>query len=180
MRPLSSIPNKSQTQMPPSNTVHLYLLMDTSASMTGAGLEALKQGVRLLSSTFSGRGGHPILCAGITYDSTARIAFPLTPIDALHPPNDLDSGGTSALGAALGLLKDHFAPRRPALVYIFSDGEPTDDWQRPLAALRPHVTRIIGLACGLAVNDDAFASFTDEAHWLSDLTPEALRRTLTL
>ena len=44
---------------PADGAIHAYLLLDTSASMNGAPLEALKQGLQLLCGTFIARSKRP-------------------------------------------------------------------------------------------------------------------------
>ncbi|MCC7448575.1 MAG: hypothetical protein IT324_14240, partial [Anaerolineae bacterium] len=52
-----------------TDPIHAYLLLDTSASMTGAPLEALKQGLQLLCGTFIARCTRPVHISLIGYES---------------------------------------------------------------------------------------------------------------
>ena len=160
-----------------SGPIHVYLLLDISASMTGAPLEALKQGYGLLRNAFGSYQGRPILLSSITYESTARQLFGLGPVKQtgmLLP--ELESGGTSSLGKAIRLL-DSIMPRpdhHPTLMYLFTDGEPTDDWEASLEAIRPRIDKLYAMACGMNINESILSKITDTAYSLMDLTPHAI------
>jgi uncharacterized protein YegL len=156
--------------------LHVYLLLDISASMTGAPLEAMKQGVHLLRGTLVSRSTRPVMLSVISYESTAAEIMPLTQLaekEEFKLPN-LIAGGTSGLGGALKLLSRKLTDHQPTLIYLFTDGEPTDDWESPTAEMRSRVQRIFGLACGLSPDKAALSKIVDESHYLRDLTPDSL------
>jgi hypothetical protein len=82
----------------------------------------------------------------ITFDSEARQVVPLTELVAFQPPQ-IDAGSTTSLGKALKLTKecierevqkttsDAKGDWKP-LVFLMTDGAPTDDWQKGLPAAR--------------------------------------------
>jgi uncharacterized protein YegL len=155
--------------------LHVYLLLDTSASMTGAPLESLKQGVSLLHSTLATRSNRPVNLATISYDSFAMLIRPLQSAKDEFSLPDLVPGGSSCLGAAFRFLDRTMEAGERPFLYIFSDGgEPTDDWEEALASIRARVERIIGLACGLRADSQALLLFCDEVYTLRDLTPEVV------
>lgn len=156
--------------------LHVYLLLDVSASMTGAPLEAMKQGVHLLRGTLVSRSTRPVMLGVITYESTAHEIMPLAQLmekEEFKLPN-LITGGTSGLGGGLKLLSGKLIDHQPTLVYLFTDGEPTDDWEISAAALKPRVQRVFGMACGLTPDKAALDKIVDESHYLRDLTPDSL------
>jgi uncharacterized protein YegL len=161
-----------------TDPIYAYLLLDTSASMNGAPLEALKQGVQLLVGTFISRSKRPIQLAIIGYESTARELMPLADVHEFgtFEMPILDAAGSSGLGGAARLAAKLAANHTPTLLYIFTDGEPTDDWESALDTLRPGVHKIYGLLCGL-IADLGSVPLTpkvDEVFRLQDLTPDKL------
>jgi uncharacterized protein YegL len=173
--------------------LQVYLLLDLSASMSGAPLEALKQGVSLARTVFAERvgNGRAVQIAVIGYHSTAQLLVPLSDVAAPFPLPDLQAGGTSRLGAAFRLLTEQLdqsnshsvspsVNSQSTLVYIFTDGDPNDDWPAALDQVRPRVTKIYGLACGLTTQADQLKPFSDQVLMMGDLTPDALFSTIRM
>lgn len=117
----------------------VYLLLDTSGSMFGEPIEAVKTGVQLLISTLRSDpyALETAYISIITFDSSAQQVVPLTEISAFQQPN-VNASGCTALGEALSLLSkrvdaeivkttaDVKGDWKP-IVFIMTDGEPTDD-----------------------------------------------------
>lgn len=154
--------------------LHVYLLLDISASMNGAPFEAMKQGAALVRTTFASRGTQAISLAVMTYHSTAEMIHPLTDVHQPFVLPPLMAGGTSRLGAAFRLLRSQLHAGTPTLVYIFTDGEPNDDWGQPLAAVRGSVKRIFGLACRMDTDRSLLSPFCDQVYAVQDVTPDTL------
>ncbi|CAL8477995.1 VWA domain-containing protein [Caballeronia sp. S22] len=152
----------------------VYLLLDTSGSMSGEPIEALKNGVQILVSTLR-QDPYALETAHlsvITFDSSARQAVPLTELSAFQTPN-LAASGTTALGDALALLaaridaevnkttaeiKGDWKP----LVFIMTDGVPTDDWARGLQKLRKVRTgAIVACAAGQGADTAVLKQITE-------------------
>lgn len=166
------------TTLPP---LYVYLLLDVSASMHGAALEALKQGVHLLQGVFSSQNKREILMSAISYDSEAKQIVPLTEKTRFHLPI-LEVGGTSGLGGALRVLDNVLAvpDHHPTMVYLFTDGDPTDDWEKILPAIQRRVDKMIGLACGWTINEETLRAITPEAYSLDELTSDGLFATMRM
>jgi uncharacterized protein YegL len=156
--------------------IHAHLMLDTSASMTGAPLEALKQGLQLLCGTFISRSKQPVQISLIGYESTARQIAPLQDVSEFMLPK-LESGGSSGLGGAFRLLTRTMADHDPSLVYIFTDGEPTDDWEVAVEPLRPRLKKIVGIACGPRANVSGLTPVADRVFQVRELTPDLLFET---
>ena len=139
----------------------VYLLLDTSGSMSGEPIEQVRNGVQML---VSGLRQDPYALETaylgvITFDSSAKEVVPLTELTAFQPPSIQASGGTS-LGQGLALLAD-CAKRDVAtttatqkgdwrpMVFIMTDGQPTDDWQKGLARFKQEKW---GIVVGCAVD----------------------------
>ena len=157
----------------PNDPIHAYLLLDTSASMFGAPLEALKQGLRLLCGTFISRSKRSVRISLIGYESTAREIAPLQDVTDFEMPK-LDAAGSSGLGGAFRLLARTIPEHNPSLVYVFTDGEPTDDWEEAIETLRPRVVKVVGVVCGLAANGAALSPVLDKVFQMRELTPDLL------
>lgn len=143
----------------------VYLLLDTSGSMMGEPIEAVKNGVQILLSGLR-QDPHALETAYLSileFNSQARQLVPLTELVAFQAP-PLAATGTTALGEALRLLaacisrevtkttaerKGDWKP----IVFLMTDGQPTDDWRAGLQALRPVRPGIV-VACAAGPQAD--------------------------
>jgi uncharacterized protein YegL len=164
-----------------TDPIHAYLLLDTSASMSGAPLEALKQGLTLVCATFIARSKRPVQISLIGYESAAREIKKLSDAHEFDMPTDLEAAGSSGLAGALRLVSTlipaNDAAQTPTLVYIFTDGEPTDDWEIAFAALKPRVQRIFGVLCGPAATSEILEPVLDKTFRNRELSPDLLFET---
>jgi len=152
----------------------VYLLLDTSTSMSGEPIEAVKTGVQLLVSTLrqDPYALETAFLSIITFDSSAKQIVPLTELPSFQFPA-LRASGTTALGEALGLLAERIdteVARTTAdakgdwkpLVFIMTDGMPTDDWRKGLERLRRTRTGIIvACAAGQGVDTSVLKQITE-------------------
>lgn len=143
----------------------VYLLLDTSGSMSGEPIEAVKNGVQVLVSTLrqDPYALETAYISVITFDSNVQQLVPLTDLASFQPPSISASGGTS-LGGGLKLLAEsidrEIAKSTPEqkgdwkpLVFIMTDGVPTDDWQRGLTEFKNRKTGIV-VACAAGSGAD--------------------------
>ena len=136
----------------------VYILLDTSGSMHGEPIEAVKNGMQILLSTLR-QDPYALETAYlslIAFDSHAKQLVPLTELSAFQAP-DLQVTGTTALGEALALLAEKIEQEvvkttaeikgdwKP-LIFIMTDGVPTDDWRKGLQRLQQVKTGVI-VAC---------------------------------
>ncbi|MCS7252574.1 MAG: VWA domain-containing protein [Armatimonadota bacterium] len=149
----------------------VYLLLDCSGSMAGAPIEAVRRGVELFiqevkNDPFARETVHVSI---ITFDSDARmVTNGLVPIDQLQLPQ-LSASGSTSLGKAVKLLQESLdRDIRPAirgkekgdwkpLVFILTDGKPTDDWQTPHQEIKNRqerkVLNVITVGCGPEIDE---------------------------
>lgn len=120
----------------------VYLLLDTSASMKGEPIEALKRGIDVMIRSLrqNPQAIESVYISIITFNNTAQVLLPLTDL-ASFQMTDLQATGQTALGAALKLLTDriNIDVRKTTLeekgdwkpiVFIMTDGVPIDDWKK--------------------------------------------------
>jgi uncharacterized protein YegL len=137
----------------------VYLLLDTSGSMSGEPIEAVKNGMQVLITTLRQDpfALETAFLSVITFDSSARQIVPLTELSSFRMP-EISANGATALGDALTVLSrrvdeevmksttERKGDWKP-IVFIMTDGKPTDDWE---AGLRQFKNRNFGIivACG--------------------------------
>lgn len=146
----------------------VYLVLDTSGSMMGEPITAVETGVQTLVSALrqDPYALETAYLSVITFDSKAKQIVPLTELTAFQPP-PLHASGTTSLGEALSLLankidtevvktssgiKDVKGDWKP-LVFIMTDGGPTDNWQKGLAEFQKRKTGIV-VACAAGQSAD--------------------------
>lgn len=152
----------------------VYLLLDTSGSMYGEPIEAVKNGVQVLVSTLR-QDPYALETAYlsiITFDSKAQQIAPLTELSVFQMPN-IEANGCTALGEALTLLAnrvDSEVTKTTAevkgdwkpLVFIMTDGEPTDDLNKGLAEFRKRkFGMVVACAAGQGANTNTLKQITE-------------------
>ena len=162
----------------------VYILADCSGSMQGQPIEAVKQGIKTLHSELMGdpQAVESAVLSVITFDSSSRQVAPLSDLQSFNPP-DLSAGGTTALGAAIQTLLDCIdrevqkgtaeqkADWKP-LVFLLTDGNPTDNWQSAAADLKARKYNVIAVAVGEnTVETGLLKQVTETVLVLKDMSP---------
>lgn len=152
----------------------VYLLLDTSGSMYGEPIEAVKVGVQTLLSTLRSDpyALETAYLSIITFNSTAQQITPLTELAAIQQPN-IDAGGCTALGGALELLAKKVDSEitkttaevkgdwRP-LVFLMTDGEPTDSITKGLEEFKKRkFGMVVACAAGQGANVNTLKQITE-------------------
>src|SRR5215213_3176500 len=83
----------------------VYLLLDTSGSMTGEPIEAVKNGVQVMISSLrqNPQAIETAFISVITFDTQANQIIPLTDLASFQMV-DIRATGTTSLGAALKMV----------------------------------------------------------------------------
>lgn len=165
----------------------VYLLLDTSGSMTGEPIEAVKNGVQMMVHSLrqNPQAIETAFVSIITFDSEAKQLIPLTDL-ASFQTIDLKAAGTTALGAALSLLADKLENEvtkttleqkgdwKP-IVFIMTDGVPTDDWQAGFQKLKSvKKGLIVGCAAGNNADDKVLKEISDQVVRLSNTDADSI------
>ena len=159
----------------PVRRLPVYLLLDVSGSMIGEPIEALRQGVKNLIAELNNEPDaiERVWLSIITFGGAeAKMAVPLTPLGEFLEPK-IDADGWTPLGGALKILiqsmdkdlkkstptqKGDYKP----LVFIMTDGEPNDDWERYATDLRQKKpANVIAVGCGPDVNTGVLKKITE-------------------
>jgi uncharacterized protein YegL len=152
----------------------IYLVLDVSGSMLGEPIEAVRNGMALLSTALRQNpyALETAYLSVISFGNEANQLLPLTELSAFNPP-PLNAMGSTALGAALKLLAeciraevlpttaDRKGDWRP-LVFFMTDGAPTDDIQVGLEAFQASkVGVVVACAAGPHAKVDVLQKITE-------------------
>lgn len=158
--------------------------------MNGEPIEALKNGVQVMISSLrqNPQAIETAYISIITFDNNARQLVPLTDLASFQVP-ELKASGATALGEALDLLakcidrevatttterKGDWKP----IVFIITDGVPTDDWRKGLDEFRKRKTAFT-VACAAGSRGDTsgvLKQITDSVLSLDTADAQSLSR----
>jgi len=167
----------------------VYLLLDTSGSMGGEPIEAVKNGVQIMISSLRGnpQAQETAYISVITFDSVANQIIPLTDLGSFQM-KDIQATGTTALGEGLKLLSNCIdnevtktTPETKGdwkpLVFIMTDGVPTDSWQNGLAEFKKRKTGIVvACAAGSAADTSVLKQITDNVVELATADSQSIAK----
>ncbi|WP_436487829.1 vWA domain-containing protein [Chitinophaga sp. ARDCPP14] len=167
----------------------VYLLLDTSGSMNGEPIEAVKNGVQIMINSLrqNPQAIETAFISIITFDSSARQVVPLTDLASFQMV-DIKATGTTALGEALQLVSnciDHEVAKTTTekkgdwkpLVFIMTDGIPTDNWQSGLTAFKQRkVAYTIACAAGSGADTVILKQITDNVLSLDTADSQSIAR----
>ncbi len=153
----------------------VYLLLDTSGSMAGAPIQALRLGVEQFKKEVESDpfAKESVYMGIITFGGEAEfVTKGLVPFENFSREFRTDSliaNGQTPLGQALWLLVESLdkdirssvkggekGDWKP-LIFILTDGEPTDEWQEPQQVIlnrsSKKVINMITVGCGPRINE---------------------------
>lgn len=164
----------------------VYLLIDTSGSMTGEPIESVKVGLEAMISSLR---GDPFALESanisiITYDRDVKVILPLTPLEDIQLPEiTCPESGPTNMGAALKTLckqidsevhlstptqKGDWMP----LLFLMTDGKPSDIMEYneaiPEVKKRKFAT-IVACAAGSKAKTEPLQQLTDQVYTLDTM-----------
>ncbi len=178
----------------------VYLLLDTSGSMTGAKIQSVNQGVQLIYNELlnNPQALDTVHIAVMTFNTTAQVVTPLTDLTNFVPPQ-LQASGVTAMADALDLLnqsldndiipnsaqqKGDYKP----LVFLLTDGIPTDNQGYPSDNWRPAIERVrarttnkvgtiivLGIGSDQELDENVLKGIGDVAMKISDVNPDRMQ-----
>lgn len=149
-----------------SRKLPVYLLIDTSGSMSGEPIEQVRNGIQMLVSALrqDPYALETAFLSVITFGSDATVATPLTELTSFQPPQ-LEASGTTSMGAALRLVAERAEMEvakttssskgdwRP-MVFLMTDGRATDDTGPGLEKFKAYKWGVT-VACAVNGADEA-------------------------
>ncbi|WP_332848768.1 vWA domain-containing protein [Massilia sp. S19_KUP03_FR1] len=166
----------------------VYLLLDTSGSMHGEPIEAVRNGIQTLVSALR-QDPHALESAYlsvITFAETAAQVVPLTELAQFQMPA-LNASGTTSMGAALLLLAERVQQEvakttvdqkgdwKP-IVFMMTDGASTDDLSAGIAAIKAaKIGALIACAAGPAADTTELQRITDSVVKLDTTDSNTIR-----
>ncbi len=166
----------------------VYLLLDCSSSMIGQPIEQVRQGLRALLNDLNTEpmAIETVYLSVITFHNTAQQLIPLTELMQFKEPQ-IQASGTTALGAALRLLKasldkevrknteEQKGDWKP-LVFLMTDGMPTDAWETVAHELKQqNRVNLIAFAAGPGADVANLKRMTDIVLKSEELSPGTLK-----
>lgn len=152
----------------------VYILVDTSGSMHGEPIEAVRNGLQVLVSSLrqDPYALETAYISVITFASEAKQLIPLTELMNFQIP-EIKEGGTTALGGALSLLAERIQTEvqtgnaeqkgdwKP-VVFLLTDGAPTDNVDAGIKDLQAaKIGTFVACAAGAAADTNTLKRITE-------------------
>lgn len=154
-----------------ARTMALFYLFDKSGSMTGTKIGqvnyAMKDIPKIIMEISDDAPNANIVVAAASFSTDVEwiTPQPQTPEEFINSWKDMQAEGLTSLGAALTSLNEKMSRKAflgdnpmgylaPGII-ILSDGEPTDEWEKPLETLKQNNWFKNAIKIAFAIGDDA-------------------------
>ena len=154
-----------------SRTMALFYLFDKSGSMSGTKIGqvnyAMKDIPDIIIDVAEGASNANIVVSALAFSNDVDwiTPKPQTPEEFKNSWVDIKAEGLTSLGAALEALNEKMSRKEflgdnpmgylaPGII-LLSDGEPTDDWEKPLEKLKQNNWFKAAIKVAFAIGDDA-------------------------
>jgi uncharacterized protein YegL len=153
----------------PRRTMVLFFVIDASGSMDGSKIGAVNTAIQevipAIRDVSEENADAQIKIAALEFSNGTRWLTPQGPIPAENFSwNFIDAAGVTDFGAACKALNEKLSTKAfmqeatgsfaPA-IFLLSDGDPTDEWQNGLAALKQNNWFKAAVKVAVAIGDDA-------------------------
>ena len=151
----------------------VYLLIDTSGSMTGAPIQAVNRGVADLIGSLKqdSQAQQTVWLSVITYDKDVKVLLPLTALGSVPSLNiQCPQSGPTHMGEGLRVLNEcakrevNPSGDQSPLLFVMTDGKPSDiqvfNEQYP-QTLNQGFAKVVGCAAGSKAKPDDLRKFCD-------------------
>jgi uncharacterized protein YegL len=181
----------------PRKAMTLFFVVDASGSMDGSKIGAVNAAIENvipdLKEISEGNADAQSKVAALEFSSGARWITANGPVEVdQFYWNYMDAGGVTDLGAACKALNEKLSAKafmREAtgsyapVIFLMSDGDPTDDWQSGLNILKQNNWFKVGLKAAIAIGDEAnkevLKAFTGSMESVLEVhTPAMLKRVI--
>ena len=149
----------------------VYLLIDTSGSMTGAPIQAVNRGVADLIDSLKqdSQAQQTVWLSVITYDKDVKVLLPLTALGSVPSLNiQCPQSGPTHMGEGLRVLNEcanrevNPSGDQSPLLFVMTDGKPSDiqvfNEQYP-QILNQGFAKVVGCAAGPKAKPDDLRKF---------------------
>lgn len=176
----------------------IYLLLDTSGSMAGEPIQDVRLGVETFQREM---GNDPfveetVYVGVITFGGEAEFVtkglIPIGKFSDEFNTESISANGQTPLGQALWLLeesldKDIKSPIKGGekgdwkpLIFILTDGEPTDEWRKPREVIlnrqQKKVINIVTVGCGDRINQQNLKEISLGSTFIMGKDPESFKQ----
>lgn len=162
------MPSIDNLEMPPRRAMHIFYVLDTSGSMQGASIaqlnRAMEETVEALKDVAKSNSDAELKIAVLEYSSGCKWIQPKGPEDMEDFVwEDLTAGGQTEIGVALRELDSKMSRNAflnsmtgafLPLVIFMTDGYATDDYVKPLEAIRKNKWFARATKIGFAIGDN--------------------------
>jgi uncharacterized protein YegL len=165
----------------------IYLVVDTSGSMSGEPIQAVNMGLQALVNDLQNdqQAMENAYLSVITFESSAKVLVPLTEVGSFQAPT-LQIGGSTNLRDGLKLLCDCIekevrknTPTQKGdykpMVFLLTDGFPDTGWEAVADEVKKKKpANIIACAAGPSADTTSLKRFTEVVIKLQDTKPGTL------